>query len=241
MRTAQVRVVLALSCALIGSASAQSVPPGAQNPGGGGLSGTLSHSDLEQIGGNRTDHEKSALARAKARAQGAELAAALDLGCEVREAEQVATRRVKADGKDFEADVYEVACGNGAGYFLMSQGSAKPVGISCLAAEAARAADEAAGRKPDMVCRLPQNEDVKAIAASLMAGAGTPCAVRELAWVGRSEAIQSEFNAVLCGDGQGYLLQTPMPGSGTETRVMTCVDAARQGLKCRLSKANAAQ
>lgn len=229
-------LMIATFGASTGPAGAQSVPPGAQDPGGGGLSGTLSHSDLEQIGGNRTDHEKSVLARAKARSIGAELAAALNLGCEVREAEHVATRRTTANGKEIEADVYEVACADGAGYFLMSQGPAKPLGISCLAAEAARAADEAAGRKPDLVCKLPGNKDVKQIAAALMSSAGTPCAVREVQWVGKSAAIESEFNAVVCGDGQGYLLQTAMPGSATQTRVMTCVDAALQGLKCRLNK-----
>ncbi|MGH8261909.1 MAG: hypothetical protein ACRETU_05735, partial [Steroidobacterales bacterium] len=194
-----------MSCVVGAAASAQTVPPGAQDPGGGGLSGTLSHSDLEQISGNRTDHEKSALARAKARSQAGDLARALNLGCEVREAGRVGTRRVTANGKPIESDVYEVTCANGAGYFLMSQGSEKPVGISCLAAEAARAADEAAGRKPDLACKLPENKDVKTIAAALMAGAGTPCTVRDLQWVGKSAAIQSEFNAVVCGDGQGYL------------------------------------
>jgi len=240
MRAALVRTIFGLSYVVGAAASAQSVPPGAQDPGGGGLSGTLSHSDLEQISGNRTDHEKSALARAKARSQGGELAAALNLSCEVRDAERVGTRRMAVSGKEIESDVYEVACRDGAGYILMSQGSEKPVGISCLAAEAARAADEAAGRKPDLVCGLPQNKDAKTIAATLMSNAGTPCAVRDLQWVGKSAAIQSEFNAALCGDGQGYLLQTPMPGSGTQTRVMTCVEAARQGLRCRLSNSDAA-
>jgi hypothetical protein len=232
-------VIVGLSIAVSGPVTAQSVPPGAQDPGGGGLAGTLSHSELERLSGDRTDHEKNALAQAKARSQSSELAAALNLACEVREAERVGMRRVTANGKEIEADVFEVACGNGAGYFLMSQGSEKPVGISCLAAAAARVADEAAGRKPDMVCKLPENRDVKQIAASLMSNAGTPCAVRDLHWVGKSAAVQSEFNTVVCGDGQGYLLQTAMPGSDMQTRVMTCVDAARQGLKCRLSKTDA--
>jgi hypothetical protein len=138
-------------------------------------------------------------------------------------------------GKEVETSVYEVACSNGMGYFLESQGPEKPVAISCLAAEGTRAADAAKGKKMDFFCQLPENRDVKAMAASLLAGAGTPCAVRDLQWFGKSAATQTEYSEVVCNDGKGYLLRTALPGTQAQTHVMSCADAARQGIKCRLT------
>jgi len=215
----------------------QGVPPGTTQPGGAGLSGTMSHEDIERLSGDRTRHEDSALEGEKARARSSELANALKLSCDVSEATQVGTRRVTADGKEVEADVFEIACKNGLGYFLVSKGPEGPTGISCLSAEGVRAADAASGKTPDLVCLLPENKDIKAMAGRLMRRAGTACDVRDYRWFGKSAAAHTEYSEVVCDDGGGYLLRTPLPGAHSPPHVMSCQDAARLNLKCRLTNA----
>lgn len=220
---------------LSGPVVSQSVPPGSTQPGGAGLSGSMSHEDLERLSGDHTRREDSELERAKAKARSDELANALQLSCDVSNATQVGTRRVTADGKEVEADVYEVACQNGLGYFLVSTGPEGPTGISCLSAEGVRAADAASGKTPDLVCLLPENKDIKAMAGRLMRNAGTACVVRDYRWFGKSTAAHTEYSEVACDDGSGFLLRTALPGAQSPPYVMSCADAARLNLKCRLT------
>jgi hypothetical protein len=223
-------------------ASAQNIPGG--NPReNGGLNGSLSREDLEKLNGPKgmspTDaSQNSPQARAKAKLQSEELVKALQLSCDVVNAELVVsgTSRTAAGGKEVETRVYEVACRRGMGYLLEAQGSETPVGISCVAAEAARAADAAKAKKVGFFCQLPENRDVKAVTTTAMAGAGTPCAVKDVRWFGRSSTTQSEYSEVVCDDGKGYLLRTPLPGSQAQTTVVSCADAAKQGIKCRLTE-----
>jgi hypothetical protein len=224
-----------------GPASAQNIPGGNQRDNGG-LNGSLSREDLEKLNGpksvSHTDaSQNTPQARAKVKLQSEELVKALQLACDVIDAKLVVagTSRTPADGKDVETRVYEVACRSGMGYLLEAQGSETPVGISCVAAEAARAADAAKGKKAGFFCQLPENRDVKAVSTTVMAGAGTPCAVNDVRWFGRSSTTQSEYSEVVCDDGKGYLLRTALPGSQAQTTVVSCADAAKQGIKCRLT------
>jgi len=226
-----------LSVPSSGDVIAQSVPPGAAEPGGGGLSGSVSHDDLERMSGDRTSAQKTELERAKAKASGAKLAARLLLPCDVSDAAHIGTRWIATSGAAVEADIYEIACRGGMGYFLLSRGPDGPTGISCLAAEGNRAADVASGKSPDLVCQLPENKDVKAMAARMMRSAGTDCAVKDLRWFGKSAAAHTEYSEVACDDGNGFLLRTAMPGTPSPTYVMSCSDAARINLKCRLTSA----
>ena len=224
-------------------AHAQGAPPG-----GGGAYQTpdnstilsRTHAGLEKLGDfidrsrMLTDAE-SVRAKAEARAATAKLAGDLSLSCEVTDAEQVGHGKATADGKTVEVNAYEVACGNGMGYFIVSQGSEMPAAMSCFAAEAAHAADVAAGGKSDMYCQLPANKDVKVMAASLMQSAGTNCAVQNLRWFGQSSQTRTEYQEVACADGKGFLLRTALAGTGTPTSVMSCADAAKQGLRCKLT------
>jgi hypothetical protein len=237
-------VVIAMICGLNGAVHAQNAPGTHQD--NGGLNGSLSREDLEKLGGdhkqdsNGDSPRDSAQARAKAKSRSEELLKALQLSCEVSDAQLVVagTRRAASGRKEVETRVYEVACGGGMGYLLETQGGEKPMGISCLSAEEARAVDVAKGREPGFFCKLPGNKDVYATVASLIAaGAGTPCAVTTLQLFGRSESTQSEYSEVACKDGKGFLLRTPQPGSQAKTTVTSCADAAKQGIKCRLTDA----
>jgi hypothetical protein len=224
-----------------GPAAAQNIPGG--NPrDNGGLNGSLSREDLEKLNGPKSlshtgGSRNTPQSHTKAKLRSEELVKALQLSCDVVDAELVVagTSRTGASGIEVETRVYEVACRSGMGYLLEAQGSETPVGISCLAAEAARAADAAKGKKAGFLCQLPANRDAKAVATTVMAGAGTPCAVSEVRWFGRSSTTQSEYSEVVCNDGKGYLLRTALPGSQAQTTVVSCADAAKQGIKCRLT------
>jgi hypothetical protein len=234
---------------LIGMQSALNSPALAQNAPGthqdnGGINGSLSRGDLEKLNG---DHKQDSVtdpsndtpqARAKAKAQSAKLIEALHLACTLSDAQLVVagTRKSAAGGKDVDTRVYEVACSGGAGYLLEAQGSETPVAISCLNAEVARAADVSKGVEPGFFCKLSENKDVYGNVSAMIATASdAPCVVRDLKFYGRSAATQSEYTEVACQDGKGYLLRSPLPGSTATAAVTSCRDAAKQGIKCRLT------
>jgi len=238
-------VTLGVAAGLFGTAAhAQDTPPGGGDAGqpteGSGFIEGMTHNELQKFG-NYVDRvrmltDRGAFrAKAAARVASAKLADELGLSCEVTDAEQVGRGKAKADGKTVEVNAYEVACGNGMGYFIVSQGSLRPAAMSCFAAEAAHAADVAAGAKSDMYCQLPANSDVKAMAASLMQSAGTNCAVRDLRWFGQSSQTRTEYQEVECADGKGFLLRTALAGTSSPTSVTSCTDAAKQGLRCKLT------
>jgi hypothetical protein len=218
--------------------------PGAHQDNSG-MNGSLSRGDLEKLSGDHKQDSKadaaqdSVQARAKAREQSDKLVKALQISCEVNEAKLVVagTRRSASGGREVETKVYEAACSSGMGYLLETQGTEMPVGISCLDAEVARAADVAKGREPGFFCKLPANKDVYAMLTSLIASnAGASCAVRDVKPFGRSESTHSEYSEVACDDGKGFLVRTALPGSQAKTLVTSCSDAAKEGIKCRLTE-----
>jgi hypothetical protein len=232
--------IIVLACvglAAVGMSRAQNVPNG-PNPlsQASGLPGQMSNLDLSKVR-DLLARERMPTAKDKARAkeESGRLASAIELACEPTDAERVGGGKTRTDGKIVEVNVYEVACRNGTGYFLISQGPQKPTAMSCFAADATRAADIAQGGKSDFYCQLPANRDVKAMAASLMTTAGTECSVSNFRWFGLSASSHTEYSEVVCADGKGYLLKTPQTGLSAQTSVMTCQEAATFGLKCHLT------
>jgi len=199
------------------------------NPG----NGILSQDDVAKING--LGNRKSEKAKAQAQEESAKLAKAINLACELIDAEFVGAGTINENGKTRDLKVYEISCGNGMGYFLESRGSQQPIAVSCFAADATHAADIAKGTKSDFYCQIPANKDVKAMAASLMTMSGTTCTVSELRWFGLSESGQTEYAEVACGDNKGYLLKTPRSGPTALASVMSCQEAAKYGMKCRLT------
>ena len=239
LRTAVIAGV-ALGCLYSAAIHAQKSPLGDQD--NGGLNGSLSRSDLEKLGSGHGASGAS-LTPAKAKEQSAKLLAALQLSCEIGAAQLVVSGSRRIDGKETPVRVFDVACAQGLGYLLETQGAATPVAISCLTAEEARAADVAKGKEPGFFCKLPQNRDVYAAVASLIAsGAGAQCTVQRLQWLGRSDSARSEYSEVACEGGKGYVLGTSLPGSQAKATVTTCDDAARQqGVRCRLTDSGPAE
>ncbi len=228
--------------AVTGIAHAQNAPGTHQD--NGGINGSLSREDLEKLGGDHAGDanvpQATAAARAKAKSQSEALVNNLQLSCDVNAAELVVegTRKPASGGKPIETRVYEVACTQGMGYLLETQGTEQPIAISCLNAEETRADDAAKGKTPEFFCKLPANKDVYATVASIIAaGGGAGCAVGNVKLFGHSELTRSEYNEVACKDGKGYLLRTALPGSRAKTLVTSCSEAAKQGIKCRLTDA----
>ncbi len=211
-----------------------------------GLNGSLSRADLEKLNGDNKDRADAelardpVLARARAQAQSEVLLKALQISCTVSNARLVAagTIRAKSGSGEVESQVYEVACTGGMGYLLESQGSDAPLGISCLHAEQVRASDVAKARAPGYFCTLPENRDVYVFVSGLIrSGKGADCTVKELQWFGQSATTHTEYSEVSCQEGGGFMVQTPQPGSQAQTTIMSCAEAARRGISCRLTVA----
>jgi hypothetical protein len=236
--------IVASSVALIGLLCIASAPAIAQHdtPGGysqdnGPLNGSISHEDLEKLNG---DHKDVPPGRAKAQAAAEALLKTLQISCTISDAALLVSGTVQAKpgAKGAEASVYEVACAEGTGFILETQGSDPPLGISCLHAEDARANDVAKGAKPGYFCTLPENKDVYAYVARLIqSGKGAGCTVTNLQWFGKSNATHSEYSEAVCKEGGGYLVETPQPGSPGASNIMSCVEAAARGIKCLLTDA----
>jgi hypothetical protein len=242
------RVVLRAAIAVAGTLLTWCGPLHAQGAPGvhqdnGGINGSLTRSDLEKLGGihkdSSTDVPKDPVAaRAKAKAQSLPVLDALQISCEVSDARLVVagTRRPQGGGREVETRVYEVACSGSLGYLLQTTAKEPSVAISCLSAEEARAADVAKGKQPTLFCSLPDNTDVHALLSSMIkTEAEAECSVDRLQFFGRSESTHSDYSEVACKDGKGFLVRIAQPGSQARTLVMSCADAARQNIKCRLT------
>ena len=246
------RANLTAPVALIGmlclpaAALAQTSMPGGNYQDHSQLSGSISHDELERLNGNdkkksgAIDSPDSALSRADAKAQSEALLVKLQIPCTVSNARLVAsgTRQLTPGTKEVESRVYEISCTAGMGYLLETQGQEPPIGISCLHAEELRARDVAKGDKPKLFCELPENRDVNTFLSSLIkSSGGAPCQVKDLQWFGKSVSTQTEYSEVTCQEGGGFLVQTPLPGSQSQTTVLSCAEAAKRGIKCRLTDA----
>lgn len=132
-----------------------------------------------------------------------------------------------------QTKTYEVACQNGAGYFLVqSEPPGKATGFSCFAADAARQADIAAHREPTLNCSLPENGASKPMAAAILQRAGKICAVRDTKWHGQSAT--TDFLEVACQEGPGFVVRSPLPGSLAPLHVDICLELTHIGFVCKL-------
>lgn len=163
------------------------------------------------------------------------LAAAMPLACKVDKAQLVAEGPEMRDGKSIQTKTYEAACSNGVGYFLVARENAAPSGFSCLAADAARIADQKAGLKPGIVCALPELADPKAMTSVMITRAGKACSVRDYRYLGLNAASHTEFDEIACSDNSGYIAAIALPGSTAPVRLSTCRESALRGLPCKLS------
>ena len=171
---------------------------------------------------------------AQDKADATSLVKSLQLSCNVTNAILVTEGTETEDGATVNTRTFEVSCSTGIGYFLVSKQPGKPVGFTCFGADATRAADVAAGRKPNVVCGLPENSDMKAMASAILKSSGRSCPVRDYRWIGQSAKSSTDYTEIACSD-HGFIVASPLPGSTATLKVVACRDAYLQGIPCKLS------
>ena len=242
-KTAIGATVALILVALSIPAFSQGAPGGSPNAPNGAISMTPTASGAQQQvdrfntyvsmpGDKKKDPAKIHQAAMK---DGEAIVQQLQLSCVVTDASYVAQGPAIVNGKTVQTATFEVTCGNGMGYFVVSQEPEKPTALSCFTAEAARAADVAAGRTPSVVCQLPANANMKAMATSIVNRAGRSCDVRDTKRIGQSTASNTEYNEVACTDGTGYMVASPVAGSRNPVIVVSCHNSALQGIPCKMS------
>jgi hypothetical protein len=161
---------------------------------------------------------------------------ALHITCELSDAEQVGSGKTTVGGQPVAIGMYETACSNGTGYLLTMVGKDSASGISCFAASATEPTDTSDQSKVDTKCHLPADQDINAMATTVMRNAGTTCDARGVKWLGQSGSPLLDYSEVACKEGEGFVLRTPVPGSvGGAIDVLSCSDAAKHGAQCQLS------
>lgn len=174
-----------------------------------------------------------------ARKESQKLIDSLSVPCELADAERAGGGKIQVNGHLTEVTVYEAACRSGTGYFLVSQPPEKSLAVSCFAAEAARATDEAHGDNDDgFTCTLSGYKDAKTMAGVVLKGVGTACDVSDYRWVGVGSLNGTEYSEVSCAGGPGYVLEVPKTGQATQLSVVGCQDAVKEGIKCALTAVN---
>ena len=160
----------------------------------------------------------------------AALAKSAPVSCDVTDAALLNDGMANIYGQMLHVRTFELACGNGMGYFLVEQPPEKTTGFSCFAADAVRAQDPTAP-----VCTLPANSDRKAMAAAILSKLGLQCQVNDVRRIGQEVGKNTELVEVACTGGNGFVLSGAAPGSTAAASAMTCPDSYRRGVPCKLS------
>jgi hypothetical protein len=225
-------VIVAFAAAAFGLVSlSPAAPPGDPVPHGmqSGFSVPLGGVDMLKI------HDVTDRERQMAKEESGKLISAIQLACDPSDAALVGRGSARSEGKTIEVNAYEVTCSNRMGYILVSQGPQRPIAMSCFAADARHSAGATLGETADLYCQLAGNKDFKVMAASQMTTARTNCVVSQVRWFGLSASSQSDYSEVACADGAGFLLKIPQTAASGTASVLSCQEAARQGLNCRLT------
>lgn len=157
----------------------------------------------------------------------------LQVPCKVSDANLVAQGPVQSGGRTIDTKTYEASCESGIGYFVIS--TEKADAFSCFAADATHAKDIAEGHPPGIVCKLPANADMKAMAQAMLTHAGVQCRVKNVRWIGLSAKDATEYTEAACEDGSGYVLTSAVPGSKAPVGAMSCSVAGKRGIFCTLT------
>lgn len=141
--------------------------------------------------------------------------------CDISEAYYVG----QSTAKEGKQNVYEIACKEGLGYLLISQGSTVKA-YDCLAA----------ATQPSQACRLQGNLNPYEGLKPLIAQTGAACTPKAARYVGSNAT--STIYEVACQEGSGYLLQTSALGTAATTPTLEpCAAHLGQGgaMECTLT------
>jgi hypothetical protein len=181
-----------------------------------------------------------------------ELISVLHLACVLKNVDLAGELTQTIDGKLFRNSLYEISCEDGIGYFLNSQDRIKKEGakpdrpkadtsyaISCMSADKLHDDDIKQGKTAsEFYCHLSDNGggDMRAVGQALLTKAGVTCNVTQFKWFGARQDSKTEISEAECDNGQGYLLETALPGNKYQIKATSCADAIRNGLECKMTK-----
>jgi hypothetical protein len=225
-----------------GTAFAQHGPPAGSVPGVlpapqiGGLSQADVSGLADFVDSTRRLERKALSPKSTAIKRSKVMLEALHIACELTDAEQVGSGKTVVSNQAVDIGLYEAACSNGMGYLLTLVGKASASGISCFAASATQPGDTSDPAKVDTKCHLPADQDINVVATTVMRNAGTACDAHGVKWLGQGGSPVLDYTEVACGEGKGFVLRTPAPGSiGATIDVLSCSDAAIHGANCQMS------
>lgn len=112
--------------------------------------------------------------------------------------------------------LYEAACAEGLGYFVMTEGAKPPETFDCIAAS----------QSGKLACMLPENSHPPQGLDHFLAAAGKDCHALRARWIGASDQSKVQQYEVACKEGGGYILDTPLPdGTGPAPVAFDCLQA----------------
>ena len=231
-------MVVVLSCAYLHGAPAHAQAQGA--PDYSPPDPELEVESLDRLKHKSVDNRRG-IDRLQAMKASSKLVDALQLPCELTDAIPAGDGTAHINGNAIDIDSYEVACSNGMGYILISQGQKQPTFMSCFAAAApSDSANAGSGRrkKKELTCRLPVN-DTNVMATTMLTGLSAKCTVGGISTFGVNATNHTEYVEVACTGNIGYVLVIPQKADATtQIAVMSCQDAARHSLRCQLTSSN---
>lgn len=157
-----------------------------------------------------------------------QLAAQLKIPCDIIDAAELSDQPSKTPS-------YELVCRDAMGWIINRKPDGTTQPLDCLAV---RDSAEAAGKAwpRGVICLMRGNWQpelgLKPIAAKVAPG----CQIDEGAYLGAGgepPILRYEF---LCKSGQGYIVDSPAPGSAASVSAFTCAEAAQAGATCKLGK-----
>lgn len=141
---------------------------------------------------------------------------------------QLADARWIGEDKKAGQSVYEIACTDGIGGVLnVIKDQPAPAFYPCA---------ESNGT-PALACKLPGNADAMAPLTRMAAATAPNCQVTKARAIGRNTT--TAFYEIVCGNGDGYVMQAPLPVSLTAaSKTTTCLAFDGSGnINCQLSDA----
>jgi hypothetical protein len=162
---------------------------------------------------------------------------AANLSCTVNDALFVGSGTAKVNGKDVDSKVYEVACNEGLGYFIIAPKGSDVESYDCLALKSVADAAAKAGKGGGgQTCKLPANLTPIHGLEPLLAKASVPgCNISDARYIGTSTEEGISIYEAKCSNGHGYLLTDPKPGSKHALTANDCAEAALFGIKCQFT------
>jgi hypothetical protein len=146
------------------------------------------------------------------------------LNCTMTDAYFLGSNQGKdAQGKAVTTKLYEVACQGQVGQILQVTPGAPAKHFDCFAISTS----------PNIRCRLPANQDLKAAMTPYVTATGRTCDISDLRYIGGNAT--GDFYEVGCKGALGFLIKH----TATESSAIDCSQAIGTNLECKFTSADA--